>query len=434
MRNCLTALVIMLMVPVAGAVPLDHSFTQSDTDSGRESSGLTEGEKAEYYYLNGLDLLSKGQLSAAQVSFENSLRHQEKQARSFLGLAEIAFLRKDNIEAGKLVNRALELEPNSPYVLNSYARYLYTQGKQQEARDILAKALKIDDRSAKLHLDIAELHANTFHDYQAAVFHFQKAIELEPEHAGAHYGLGMALLSSKDEQKGVKALEQAAELDSNNPIPVFALGNVYQQQGKLDKAIEHYQKAINIDDGFEKAYVALGDIHIARKEYSKAIESGEKFVRNHPTRWRVSLQLAIVNDMLGNYDQAERFYRKSLDVTSENSLVYNNLAWLLANRKGRYADAEQLARTAVKLAPENASFHDTLGWILMKKGQYREAINELSKSAELNPNDSSVQIHLGEAYKAAGQKDKAKEIFQNAIRASTNEKVRKELEHALANL
>jgi Flp pilus assembly protein TadD len=58
--------------------------------------------------------------------------------------------------------------------------------------------------------------------------------------------------------------------------------------------------------------------------------------------------------------------------------------------------------------PEEASVNDTLGYALLKNGQADKSIAFLEKAARLRPNDSTIQSHLMQAYKAAGRSLDAK--------------------------
>lgn len=90
-------------------------------------------------------------------------------------------------------------------------------------------------------------------------------------------------------------------------------------------------------------------------------------------------------------------------LTDRDARAYNNLAYLLAERRQSLDEALALARRANELAADTAAIQDTLGWIHCQRGQYREAVGLLSKAAERSPNDATIQYHLGMAYYRLGR-------------------------------
>ncbi|MCX5783685.1 MAG: tetratricopeptide repeat protein, partial [Elusimicrobia bacterium] len=51
------------------------------------------------------------------------------------------------------------------------------------------------------------------------------------------------------------------------------------------------------------------------------------------------------------------------------------------------------------------AYADSLGWVYFKQGKYDEAVQELLRAAELNPQDDTTRDHLGQAFMAAPRPD-----------------------------
>src|SRR5206468_9511227 len=85
----------------------------------------------------------------------------------------------------------------------------------------------------------------------------------------------------------------------------------------------------------------------------------------------VSNALAFVLDSAGQKKAAEVEYRAILKSDSNNGLVYNNLAFLIAENGGDLGEALAFAHRAKQLAPDAAAVSDTLGWIYLKKALLR---------------------------------------------------------------
>jgi protein O-GlcNAc transferase len=80
-------------------------------------------------------------------------------------------------------------------------------------------------------------------DIRNAERHYRRAIELDGEIFQAHYGLGMALVSSKQVAAAVPILERALALEPDDPDALLALGACFFAAGQIDHALDHYARA-----------------------------------------------------------------------------------------------------------------------------------------------------------------------------------------------
>src|SRR4029079_4469771 len=95
--------------------------------------------------------------------------------------------------------------------------------------------------------------------------------------------------------------------------------------------------------------------------------------------------------------------------------VINNLASLLSDHRSDKASLERAKSIAQVL--KNAQvpqFKDTLGWITYQSGDYAAATPLLEEAATKMPQVALVRYHLGMAYAATGQDEKAAEEFKKA--------------------
>ncbi len=68
-----------------------------------------------------------------------------------------------------------------------------------------------------------------------------------------------------------------------------------------------------------------------------------------------------------------------------------------AAQAGQLATAERQFRGVVRLAPEIAAGHSALGAVLVQEGRNAEALPELRKALQLEPNDAAAQLNMGTA-------------------------------------
>jgi curved DNA-binding protein CbpA len=81
-----------------------------------------------------------------------------------------------------------------------------------------------------------------------------------------------------------------------------------------------------------------------------------------------------------------------------------------------YHLAVHLLREAVKLDPSRAPYHFHLGLALIRNPRTRrEAIEHLTKAAELEPYNAQIRVKMGMLYKEAGLPKKAEAYFRQAL-------------------
>jgi tetratricopeptide (TPR) repeat protein len=89
----------------------------------------------------------------------------------------------------------------------------------------------------------------------------------------------------------------------------------------------------------------------------------------------------------GRGRQAAPAFKKLLELAPKNPNVHNNLAWFLATCQDLKlrdpGQAVELARKAVELAPEERAYWYTLGVAQYRKGEWKAAIEALTKSIVL---------------------------------------------------
>src|SRR5262249_38530501 len=130
----------------------------------------------------------------------------------------------------------------------------------------------------------------------------------------------------------------------------------------------------------------------------------------------------------GKLDEAIAAYRKAIELDPKDAATrsklasaLNNLAWALAMHaepaRRDPARAASLAREAVELAPRHGTIFNTLGAALYRAGDWKAAIAALEKSMELRQGgDSNDWFFLAMAHWQLGQKDKAREWYDRAVR------------------
>jgi tetratricopeptide (TPR) repeat protein len=79
-----------------------------------------------------------------------------------------------------------------------------------------------------------------------AMVHYQKALQVKPDFAEAHYNFGNALLKMGRADEAITHYQKALQIKPDNARARYNFGNALLQKGRVDEAITQYQKALQI--------------------------------------------------------------------------------------------------------------------------------------------------------------------------------------------
>ncbi|HSR66753.1 MAG TPA: tetratricopeptide repeat protein [Acidobacteriota bacterium] len=132
----------------------------------------------------------------------------------------------------------------------------------------------------------------------------------------------------------------------------------------------------------ERFRLALNDFRAGRLQAAR--DKLLELERNHPQHFDVQHLLAIVLDLSGDPGQANRHFRKAVQINPQAIQARTNLGANL-NRLGRVDEAVQEFRAVLEIDPANATAHFNLGTIHLARRRYREAAPWLEKAYQLQP-------------------------------------------------
>jgi tetratricopeptide (TPR) repeat protein len=120
--------------------------------------------------------------------------------------------------------------------------------------------------------------------------------------------------------------------------------------------------------------------------------------------------------------QAEKRYPLCADIR-----YYYGLYFLLL---GRPEDAKNSYLKAIALEPNWQEPRFQLGMLLLNDRDYESALDIFLRLAEQNPDDFNVKNNLGVCYMALNQQEKAKQVWQDALKVSpASDLIKQNLEH-----
>lgn len=155
----------------------------------------------------------------------------------------------------------------------SQAKKLYNEERYPEALEVIDSLVANDPDNAELHAWKGNIMGNLAGQGNpldmmkygmGAMQEFEKALELDPDNATAHFGRGVARLMAPEGFGGdidgaIEDLEYVCKKDPS-PEAYYYLGVAFQRKGLKDKAREAFKKALALKPDYPEAAKALAEI------------------------------------------------------------------------------------------------------------------------------------------------------------------------------
>ena len=255
---------------------------------------------------------------------------------------------------------------------------------------------------------------------QSALDYFEQALKADPKFALALTGVADASLrmyeSKKDNfwtQKALTSAQAAAQINDKLPEVHSALGSAYIATGKYAEAITELKRAISLAPSSDEAYRRLGAAHLASGDYAHAIEAFQKAVDLNSYFWVNQNALANAYFQSGDYAKALQGFQQVTVLAPDVETGFENMGSVYA-QQGKYQEAVTYFQKALQIEPYYLTYSN-LGTAYFFLKQYAQAVPMFEKAVELSPNDTAMVVNLGDAYRGAGQQEKARTTYQQAV-------------------
>jgi Flp pilus assembly protein TadD len=162
-----------------------------------------------------------------------------------------------------------------------------------------------------------------------------------------------------------------------------------------------------------------------------ALQQARATLPDSPT---VLTTLALALDNSGRRAEARQAYESALKYDPNNAWALNNLAFLLADTGGDLDQALTLAQKAKQLLPNLAEVSDTLGLIYLRKNLSDNAVDIFKDLVNKQPNASTFHYHLGMAFSQKGDKPKAIQELQHALKDNPSKEEKEKIQQLMNRL
>lgn len=224
-------------------------------------------------------------------------------------------------------------------------------------------------------------------------------------------------------QKGVEHFQQAIEKDPSYALAYAGLGDCHNYLANRDEAKRSVSKALELDGELGEAHASLGffrflydwDFAGAESEFVKALSLSPNYAEAHH---RYGIFLAN----LGRHDEASR--EASLAVERDPlSLLMNMTAALNFYLAREYDQAVAQLQKVIEMEPNFPAAHSVLGYVYVQKQMFQEALAEYRMVIELTKGatvvETSVKVLMAQTYARWGNNAEALKLLEEVKKAGT---------------
>lgn len=197
---------------------------------------------------------------------------------------------------------------------------------------------------------------------------YNNVLKIEPKNIYALNNIGVAFNSLTRPEEALFHLNKAIELDSNYPQALTNRGQSHNLNGEFEKALKDLDKSINIDNDFAYSYAVKGNVLTKLSRFKEAEIILNKAVEINSTSGEAYFNRAFFFEERKQFSKSESDYKKAEELGVVNkAMLYNNLAVLYRRTKKFELAIENIER-ARQESPEFANIDGTLALIYADKG------------------------------------------------------------------
>jgi pentatricopeptide repeat protein len=422
----------------------EAAFDSFDRDRGMkqlEEAFKLDRDDYELSFFLGEMLFNDGKLDRAKLYLERTLEVQPDHFDAAVFYGVLLHERQDLKGAERWLRRAIQISQESFLPYFSLGAIYARKGKLLRAQKFLEKAAEIEPLPQAYYL-----LGTIFYEkgqLERAIKAFQNALKLDPDYEEAIYHLGLCYLDRNWSRKAIECFQEALELNPNKMeyqqavkiyegvsghVPIegpaaqeVTAAEAHVTAGNYSEALSHYRRAAVQEPENVNVLLPFALLLSHLDMNSEAISVSRRILTVRPSEVIAAAAYTTLVEALraeGNFKEANRVLEdmiRDYDSNYTRSIAYYEKAYTLAEMEENLDEALESAQLALKYSPKELRQFPlaALGWVYFKRRDFKNAVDFLTKSADLGPTATNL-MHLGMALLESGEKEMARQVFRKA--------------------
>lgn len=167
--------------------------------------------------------------------------------------------------AEELYKQIIRVSPKEIEALQMLGLVLEQNNKNQEAIEILNRAIEIDGKNYKTYNNLGLISK----DHETAIKNFEQAISLNPEISFLYVNLAIEYKKARNYKKAISVFKDSLRKYPNSEHLWFNYGAFIHERLKFETAKKFYKKAISLNPDLSIAHYNLSACHFLLDEYEE---------------------------------------------------------------------------------------------------------------------------------------------------------------------
>ena len=309
-----------------GALSVHENLTKALIDAGRPAEALDASrvaveqtpDSANAHVAHGGALFALHRLDEAEESFRRALELDPNDRNARHNMAETLRRQGRFAESIRWYRGVLDIDPEYEPAHTGMGEALFHLGRYELAVESLAQSVSLQPEVVpiKAFYFLAEgLRRQQRHG--EAIEAYRDVLEIDPEYAPAHSGMGYALLRLERFEEALASLARSASLQPESPEAAdrhAAMGRVYQELGRSEEAARQYERALAINPGNANALDSFAVLRFGQQRYEEALSLYESLIKIGEDNAQAHANKGATLYYLGRPDEALRSLDRALSM------------------------------------------------------------------------------------------------------------------------
>ena len=355
------------------------------------------------------------EVADAVKAYNEVLRLNPRAVAAQVELSRLSLTSGDRTEALRYAEAARQAAPASLEARVAVARSLLAAGNLPRAEAEIAELLKGAPNAAVVHALSGTLQAMK-NNVAAARTSFERSLELTPGFLEAIGGLTYLDLQAKNPAAAIARLDaEIIKQPTSAPLLVL-LARAHGAAGDQAKVEQALRRAVSVDPQFTAGYSMLAQLYVKQGRVDDARAEFESMVKRDPSDVSARTMLGMLLESQGRLDDAKKAYEAAVNDPRTLRSRQTTLRSSTQSRARTSTSPFSWRRRRSSAFPNDSNVDDTIGWIYYKKDIPSLAVRPLQDSLKKRPDVAEVLYHLGMTYAKLGDKVKARETLERALK------------------
>jgi Flp pilus assembly protein TadD len=270
-----------------------------------------------------------------------------------------------------------------------------------------------------------------FRNQQTTLVLLQLALQLRPDFTAARLLLSDVIDNGQNAAVALAPVTVVAKTDPLYPLAAMRRAVLLTRLGRKDEAHGLLTDLAAAYPWSAEPLLAQGDLQRSSGDFrAAALSYGQALKRlpaGSPVTWLVYYDRGIAYDQAGDWARAQPDLQQALTLSPNQPDVLNYLGYSWAVRKEHLAQSRHMIEQALQAIPQSGAIIDSLGYVQLQQGQADAAVATLTKAVQQEPEDPTINAHLGDALAAAGHRMQASFQWRRALQLGPDDKLQAEL-------